>query len=161
MTSSPVNSRWMPPGHTRSLRHAAKKPSISAMIASKRRVLKPDSVVKTLACMGSEAHRTGWPESRTARRMGGRRSKTLSAPMRAISVSRPGTRSGLRRSQSSTISSGVAVGPTFSPSGLCTPEKNSTWAPSGWRVRSPIQSMCAEQSYQSPVVESRRVSASS
>ena len=81
--------------------------------------------------------------------------------MRAISVSRPGVRRGFRRSQSSTISSGVAVGPTFSPSGLRTPEKNSTCAPSGWRVRSPIQSMWAEQSYQSPVVESRRVSASS
>ena len=42
VTSSPVNSRWMPPGQTCSLRQAAKKPSISAMIASKRRVLKPD-----------------------------------------------------------------------------------------------------------------------
>ena len=31
----------------------------------------------------------------------------------------------------------------------------------GLRVRSPIQSMWPEQSYQSPVVESRRVKASS
>ena len=58
-------------------------------------------------------------------------------------------------------SDAVAVGPILTPSGLCTPEKNSTCAPSGSRVRSPIQSMCAEQSYQSPVSESRRVSASS
>ena len=34
-------------------------------------------------------------------------------------------------------------------------------APSGWRVRSPTQSRCAELSYQSPVVESMRVSACS
>ena len=54
---------------------------------------------------------------------------------------------------------GVAVGPSLTPSGLWTPEKNSTCAPSSSRVRSPIQSMCAEQSYQSPVSESRRVSA--
>ena len=32
---------------------------------------------------------------------------------------------------------------------------------SGWRVRSPIQSRCAELAYQSPVVESMRVSACS
>ena len=35
------------------------------------------------------------------------------------------------------------------------------WAPSSWRVRSPIHSMWAEQSYQAPVSESCRVSASS
>ena len=81
--------------------------------------------------------------------------------MRAISVSRPGMRSGFSRAHSSTTSSGVAVGPSLTPIGLCTPEKNSTCAPSSSRVRSPIQSMCAEQSYQSPVSESRRVSASS
>ena len=62
---------------------------------------------------------------------------------------------------SSTTSAGVAVGPIFTPIGLWTPEKNSTCAPSSWRVRSPIQSMCAEQSYQSPVIESRRVRPSS
>ena len=54
-----------------------------------------------------------------------------------------------------------AIGPSLTASGLCTPEKNSTWASSIPRVRSPIQSRCAEQQYQSPVVESRRVSASS
>ena len=70
-------------------------------------------------------------------------------------------RSGFSRSQSSTTSSGVAVGPSLTPIGLCTPEKNSTCAPSSCRVRSPIQSRCAEQSYQSPVSESLRVSPSS
>src|SRR5450756_2989554 len=76
--------------------------------------------------------------------------------MRVIRVSRPGIFSGSSRSQSSSTCSEVALGPSLTPTGLFTPEKNSTWAPSGWRVRSPIQSMCAEQSYQSPVSESRR-----
>ncbi len=70
-------------------------------------------------------------------------------------------RSGLSRSQSSSASAGVVVGPSFTPSGLWTPEKNSTCAPCSWRVRSPIQSMWAEQSYQSPVSESFRVRPSS
>ena len=68
---------------------------------------------------------------------------------------------GLSAWHSSSTSSAVAVGPSFTPIGLWTPCRNSTWAPSPWRVRSPIQSMCAEQSYQEPVRESWRVSASS
>ncbi len=81
--------------------------------------------------------------------------------MRVISVSRPGVRSGSSLPHSSTSSRGLALGPTLKPSGLCTPAKKAACAPSGCRVRSPIQSMCAEQSYQSPVSESRRVSPSS
>ena len=100
-------------------------------------------------------------ESRTARSSGGRPASILSAPMRLIRVSRPGMRSGLRASHSPTTSSGVTLGPTLQPTGLPTPERKCTWAPSSWRVRSPIQSMWAEQSYQSPVSESCRVSASS
>ncbi len=74
---------------------------------------------------------------------------------------RPGTRSGSSCSHSSTTSSGVALGPSLTPMGLRTPVRKRTCAPSSWRVRSPIQSRCAEQSYQSPVSESRRVRASS
>ena len=58
-------------------------------------------------------------------------------------------------------SSGSVVGPVLTPMGLLMPRMNSTWAPPGWRVRSPIQSMCAEQSYQSPVRLSWRVKACS
>ena len=36
--------------------------------------------------------------------------------------------------------------PTFMPRGLATPRRNSTWAPSSWRVRSPTHNMWAEQS---------------
>ena len=56
---------------------------------------------------------------------------------------------------------GMKVGPTFRPIGLRTPRRYSTCAPSGRRVRSPIHRKCAEQPYQSPVVESIRVSACS
>jgi len=106
-------------------------------------------------------HTTGWPDRLTARSSAGSFSVTRSAPMRLNSTSRPGSRRGLSRSQSPTVSSGVASGPSFTPTGLWTPERNSTWAPSSWRVRSPIQGRCAEQAYQSPVVLSMRVSASS
>ena len=152
---------WIPPGQTPSLRQIEKKAAISSMIASKLRVLTPDEVRNTFACIGSVVQTTGCPESRTARMIGGSASTSRSAPIRTISVSRPGRRAGLSRSQSSTTSSAVAVGPSLTPSGLLTPAKNSTCAPPSWRVRSPIQSMCAEQSYQSPVSESFRVSASS
>ena len=131
------------------------------MIASKLRVFTPDAVRNMFACIGSVAQTTGWPASLTARTIGGSESTSRSAPIRTISVSRPGRRVGFSSSQSSSTSSAAAAGPSFTPSGLLTPAKNSTCAPPSARVRSPIQSMCAEQSYQSPVSESRRVSASS
>ena len=59
VTSSPVYSRCTPPGQTPSARQAAKKPSISAMIASKWRVLRPPATVNTFACIGSQAQTTG------------------------------------------------------------------------------------------------------
>jgi len=52
-------------------------------------------------------------------------------------------------------------GRIFSPIGFLMPRMNSTWALSGLRVRSPIHRKWAETSYQSPVVESIRVSACS
>ena len=141
----------------------AKKPSISAMIASKWRVLRPfDGREAVRRASGRRPRRPGARPRATARRSGGSRSATRSAPIRAISVSRPGIRSGFSRSQSSTDLVGRRTpGPSLTPIGLWTPEKNSTCAPSSARVRSPIQSMCAEQSYQSPVSESRRVRPSS
>ena len=55
----------------------------------------------------------------------------------------------------------MAMRPTFSPIGFLMPFIYSMWAWSSWRVRSPIHSRWAEVSYQSPEVESMRVSASS
>ena len=77
MTSSPVSSTWTPPGQVPSARWARTKPAISARMSSKWRVLRPPAEVKVLPCIGSQAHTTGWPASRTARRSG--RSRVLDA----------------------------------------------------------------------------------
>ena len=130
-------------------------------MSSKRRVLWPPSLVNVFPCMGSQTHTTGWPSASTARTIGGSSPPILSAPNLVMSVSRPGRRSGFRRSQIATTSSGVQPAPTLAPTGLLMPERNSRWAPSSWRVRSPTQTMWAEQSYQSPVSESTRVRHSS
>ena len=45
---------------------------------------------------------------------------------------------------SRSISSTLLEGPHLSPSGFLMPRQNSTWAWSGWRVRSPIHSMWPE-----------------
>ena len=52
-------------------------------------------------------------------------------------------------------------GPHLRPIGFCTPRAKATCAPSGWRVRSPIQIMCPEPASHLPVVVSTRASASS
>ncbi len=92
---------------------------------------------------------------------GGSIASILSDPKRENRVSLPGSFSGLSVSIRRSRPSAVSLGPTFMPMGFFTPRQNSTWAPSIWRVRSPIQTMCAEVSYQSPEVESTRVMASS
>lgn len=58
-------------------------------------------------------------------------------------------------------SSAVVVGPSLMPIGLRIFEANSMCAPSSWRVRSPIHTMCPETSYRWPVRESTLVSADS
>ncbi len=75
--------------------------------------------------------------------------------------SRPGSLFGFSRSTRVTASQGVVEGPSLTPMGLRTCEANSMWAPSSWRVRSPIQIMWPEVSYSWPVRLSVRVSASS
>ena len=60
--------------------------------------------------------------------------------MRETSVTRPSTRSGSIRSTSSTASSGEIDGPILTPTGLAISAASATWAPSSWRVRSPIHS---------------------
>src|SRR5215207_6075909 len=89
------------------------------------------------------------------------RSETRAAPILATRVRRPGTRPGSTRSHRATTSAGVADGPSLAPTGLPIPRRNSRWAPSSWRVRSPTHSRWAEQSYQHPVRLSRLVMASS
>jgi len=151
----------MPPGQVPSALCARTKPSISSQMAPNSRVLRPPTLLMVLPCIGSHAHTTGCPASRTARSNGRSEVSTFSAPMRLMSVSLPGMRAGFSFSHSSSTKVGSVVGPTLQPMGLPTPRRNSTCELSSWRVRSPIQSMCAEQSYQAPVSESSLVSASS
>src|SRR5271157_370136 len=62
------------------------------------------------------------------------------APIRVVRVSRPGSWSGSRASISSSTSCAVASGPILTAMGLRIWRANSTWAPRGSRVRSPIHS---------------------
>ena len=96
-----------------------------------------------LPCMGSDDHTTCAPSRFTARTSGGSFSATLSEPKRAISVRRPGIFCGLSTAIRRSRSSGSSDGPHFRPMGFLMPRQNSTWAPSSWRVRSPIHSICA------------------
>ena len=148
---------WCPPGGGRRRSRRSR-----ARMSSSRRVFWPPAALKVLPCIGSHAHTTGWPASRTARSSGGRCSRIRAGahagderePARdPIGVERARTCRAPRRAWWS--------GRACSRPGCGCPRRNSTWAPSSWRVRSPIHTMCAEQSYQSPVRESRRVSASS
>ena len=125
------------------------------------RVFSLATVVIVLPCIGSHSHTTLWPLRCTARTSGGSLAATLSAPMRLISVMRPGSFAGFSMSRMRSRSSASCVGPTFMPIGFLMPRMNSTCAPSSCRVRSPIHRKCALQPYQSPVVESTRVSACS
>jgi hypothetical protein len=114
-----------------------------------------------LPCIGSQHQTTVRPARCTASMSLGKPSVILSDPKRQMSVMRPASSPGLSLSSSFIRSSVVRPGPHFMPIGFLMPLKYSVWAPSGWRVRSPIQSMWPEVAYQSLVIESRRVSASS
>ena len=74
---------------------------------------------------------------------------------------RPGSRAGLSVSSNFSSASVSRLGPHFMPSGFPMPSANSICALFSNRVRSPIQTMCADVSYQSPVRLSRRVKACS
>ncbi|SAJ34693.1 Uncharacterised protein [Enterobacter cloacae] len=109
-----------------------------------RRVLLPQGATMVLPCIGSLSQITGCPAARTASTSGGRRSPTFCAPIRAISVRRPGSRRGSRRSQSASNWSRPISGPTLQATGLSTSASSATWAPSTWRVRSPIHGQWVE-----------------
>ena len=111
---------------------------------SKLRVFTLAAVLMVLPCIGSHSHTTRRPARLTARSKGGSAVCTRPAPMRLMSVRRPAAFSGFSTSMRRSSSSGVVVGPTLRPTGLCTPRRNSTWAPSICRVRSPIHRKWAE-----------------
>ena len=60
---------------------------------------------------------------------------------------------------SSIAISGVVLGPSLTPIGLAMRDMKSTWAPSSWRVRSPIHRKCPDSAYARPLTT--RVSARS
>mmetsp|Transcript_8772 Transcript_8772/g.18202 ORF Transcript_8772/g.18202 Transcript_8772/m.18202 type:complete len:251 (-) Transcript_8772:671-1423(-) len=161
VTSSPVISKCTPPGWDPISSWTSKKARSSFRMASKSRVLKPFSVLRVFPWTGSEIHKTDFPSRCTARIKPGRFFRSFSAPIRTMMVSRPGMFFGFMVLIMVSNSSGVHLSEILTPRGLLTPRQNSKWAPSSCRVRSPTQSMCAEQSYQRPVVESMRVKACS
>ena len=64
-----------------------------------------------------------------------------------MKVRRPGSLVGLSLAASAIASSAVVVGPSLTPIGFWMWLSSSTWAPSSWRVRSPIQTKWLETSY--------------
>ena len=114
-------------------------------------VLEVTGLVAVVAGDGVAVHRVGHPEHLRAGggdllHQVGSFSRMLLAPMRLMKVRRPGSRFGSSLSISASASSASCLGPSFTPIGLRTRERKSTWAPSSWRVRSPIHRKWAEVS---------------
>ena len=149
-------------GMVPSARCTSKKPLTSSSTSSKRRVLCPLDASKVLPCIGSQTQATSAPVAVTFSTSAGSLSRTLPAPMRMMKVSRPGSRSGSSaRDQRQRLVARSVVGPSLTPIGLRICARTSTCAPSSWRVRSPIQTMCAGHVVRLPVRRSIRVSAGS
>jgi hypothetical protein len=147
VTSSPVSSKCTPPSQVPAFLWMSSVCSISWRMSSKSRVLMPWLGLDAVA-----VHRVADPEDGLAARVDalddGELGPTFLAPMRTIRTILPGSRAGLSRSSSASTSPGSAVGPTFTPTGFAMPRKNSTCAPSSWRVRSPIHGRWVVRSYQ-------------
>ena len=157
MTSSPVSSTCTPPGHT-----SARAARGEEAARPRHHVVEVARLVAALVHERVAVHRVARPHDRVTGVAAPRAaaaaacSATWSAPMRLTSVSRPGSRPGSSRSaQRDDVVGRRRRARASRRSGSARPERNSTCAPSSWRVRSPIQSRCAEQSYQSPVRLSR------
>ncbi|CAM5638447.1 hypothetical protein SGLAM104S_06665 [Streptomyces glaucescens] len=88
----------MPPGWVPSSLWTSKKPFTSSSTSSKRRVLCPEAASKVLPCIGSVTHATVAPDAVTFSTSSGSLSRISTAPIRTMNVSRPGSRSGSRRS---------------------------------------------------------------
>ena len=155
MTSSPVSSTWTPAGPG---------PLVAVDVEEGRElgedVVEAPRLAAALAGEGVAVHGVAGPHDGVALgldRPHERREQLVDpvgpeagdegeAAREAVGVQPLAQRHDLARACSS--------GRSCTPIGLLMPERNSTWAPSSWRVRSPTQTMWAEQSYQSPVSES-------
>ena len=138
----------------RPLRWASKKPLSSAITASRWRVLRPLGCGERIA-----VHRDRTPTPRGALRRSRTASRRGARPSRNLVGAHPADQgetafeiwSGLRLSHRARRPlQAVAVGPTLQPTEDClnAAKELHVSALSSWRVRSPIQSMWAEQSYQ-------------
>ena len=93
--------------------------------------MNPFSVFTVFPCIGSVTHKTLSSASVTASIKRGRCSLNFSAPMRLMSVMRPGTFSGFRVLMSDTTDSPSDLSEILIPMGLEMPRKYSMCAPSG------------------------------
>ena len=162
MTFWPVISRCTPPGCTPSAW------AISMKLHLGQDAVEGPGLVAVGGLQRVAVHRVDGPDHVAAGGLG-RRHQPRQAARRSCrrrsgrySVRRPGSLVGFEARRSGAAARRARPsGRPSARSGCCTPRANSTWAPSSWRVRSPIHSRWAEVSYQSPVVESTRVIASS
>ena len=106
---------------------------------SKGLVFNPLVAFIVLPCIGSQDQTTFNPSFLTALINFGKNSSTLFAPNLEIKVSLPDSLSGFKILESFISSSGLSDGPHFNPIGFFIPLQNSTCAPSGCLVLSPIQ----------------------
>ena len=110
------------------------------------------AAMRVLPCIGSIAHTAAALGLRGGASRAAARRRCLRAPKRPISTSLPARLAGSSRSISRSSSSGLSVGPHFTPTTFSIPRRYSTWAPSSWRVRSPSHSMCPEVAHQRPAL---------
>ena len=151
VTFWPVISTWMPPAmrafgavHREEAAHlgqdAVERPRLVAV-----------SALTTLPCIGSQLHTTGWPSRFTARTSLGSPASILSWPKRLISVIRPGSRAGIERVEQAQQHVGLEARAALHADRVADAAQELDMRRPSKRVRSPIHSMCALVSYQSPV----------
>ena len=107
---------------------------------------KPVEDLTVFPCIGSQDQITFKPSFLIALINLGKNFSTLLEPNLDINVSLPGSFSGFKILHNLINSSGFNVGPHLSPIGFFIHLQNSTCAPSGCLVLSPIQTKCAEVS---------------
>jgi hypothetical protein len=142
-------------------RCTSKKPATSSSTSSKYLVLLAAGRLDRVAVHRVAHPTTGVPLAATASASGGSACRIRPAPIRVIRVRRPGSSSGSRALISASTSWAATAGPILTATGLRICRANSTWAPPGSRVRSPIHSRCPDEAYACPLRASVRVRARS
>ena len=102
-------------------------------------VIPPADFANTMSTIDNSFDTPGTQSYRMYAVRGGKYSSALFAPNLDISVILPASFSGFKILHKLINSSAFKVGPHFIPIGFFIPRQNSTWAPSGCLVLSPIQ----------------------